>query len=206
MKTIIIGGTAAGMSAAVKIQKMAKDPLITVYEKGEVVSFGACGLPYYVGDYFHDSHQMIAREQAAFEKMGIAVKLFHEVVAVDTTTKTVTVRDNFHDETFVDSYDQLLVATGATPIMPPVTTQLDGAAFENLFTLKTLGDGRALKTYLRLEEVYQVTIIGGGFIGVECAEAFLHQGKKVRLIQLDDHLLQDSFDEEISEVIEAKLR
>ncbi|WP_270789992.1 CoA-disulfide reductase [Enterococcus diestrammenae] len=206
MKTIIIGGTAAGMSAAVKIQKMAKDPLITVYEKGEVVSFGACGLPYYVGDYFHDSHQMIAREQAAFEKMGIAVKLFHEVVAVDTTTKTVTVRDNFHDETFVDSYDQLLVASGATPIMPPVTTQLDGAAFENLFTLKTLGDGRALKTYLRLEEVYQVTIIGGGFIGVECAEAFLHQGKKVRLIQLDDHLLQDSFDEEISEVIEAKLR
>ncbi len=205
MKTIIIGGTAAGMSGAVKIQKMAENPEVVVYEKGEVVSFGACGLPYYVGDQFHDSRQMIAREQAAFEKMGIKVKLFHEVTAVDTLNKTVTVWDSQEGQSFTDTYDRLLIACGAYPLTPPLKTP-GAAKYENLFHLKTIGDGRALKTYLRVEEVQHVTVIGGGFIGVECAEALLHQGKQVRLIQLDEHLLADSFDSEISEVLEDKLR
>lgn len=205
MKTIIIGGTAAGMSAAVKIQKMARDPQVVVYEKGEVVSFGACGLPYYVGDQFHDSRQMIAREQAAFEKMGIAVNLFHEVTAVDTVNKTATVWDSQQAQSFTDTYDQLLVASGAYPLTPRLETPAF-ERYENIFHLKTIGDGRALKTYLRVEEVQEVTVIGGGFIGVECAEALLHQGKKVRLIQLDEHLLNDSFDPEISEVLAENMR
>lgn len=201
MKTIIIGGTAAGTSAAVKIQKLAENPEVVIYEKGDMVSFGACGLPYYIGDYFQDANQMIAREKAAFEKQGIAVKLHHEVVAVDTNSKTVRVKPATGEE-FVDSYDKLMVATGSAVILPPVS-RVD---FDNLFTVKTMEDGKRLKERLLDKEIQKVTVVGGGYIGVEIVEALLHLDKEVQLIQLEDNLLQDSFDSEINELMAAKMR
>lgn len=201
MKTIIVGGTAAGTSAAVKVQKMAQDPEVVIYEKGDLVSFGACGLPYYVGDYFADKHQMIARSKEAFEKQGIKVALHHEVLAVDTTKKTVTVRDLTTQVDFVDHYDRLMVATGSTAIMPPVPR----TDFANLYTLKTMADGVRVKEALADPTIEHITVVGGGFIGVEFTEALLHQGKTVRLIQLDDRLMKDSFDSEVTELLEAKM-
>lgn len=201
MKTIIIGGTAAGTSAAVKVQKLAENPEVVIYEKGDLVSFGACGLPYYIGDFFQDADQMIAREKAAFEKQGIAIKLHHEVVAVDTNSKTVRVKPA-NGEEFVDSYDKLMVATGSSVILPPVS-RVD---FDNLFTVKTMADGKRLKEQLLDKNVQKVTVVGGGYIGVEIVEALLHLGKEVQLIQLEENLLQDSFDSEINELMAAKMR
>ena len=201
MKTIIIGGTAAGTSAAVKVQKLAADPEVVIYEKGDLVSFGACGLPYYIGDYFEDSKQMIAREKATFEKQGIAIKLHHEVIAVDTTAKTVHVKPAEGEE-FIDHYDKLMVATGSSVILPPVK-RVD---FANLYTVKTMADGKRLKERLLQENIQHVTVVGGGYIGVEIAEALLHLGKKVQLIQMEANLLQDSFDPEVNELMAAKMR
>ncbi|MCD5028955.1 CoA-disulfide reductase [Enterococcus asini] len=201
MKTIIIGGTAAGTSAAVKVQKLAEDPEVVIYEKGDLVSLGACGLPYYIGDYFEDANQMIAREKAAFEKQGITIKLHHEVLAVDTTAKTVHVKPAEGEE-FIDHYDKLMVATGSSVVLPPVK-RVD---FVNLYTVKTMSDGKNLKKHLSQADIQRVTIVGGGYIGVEIAEALLHLGKEVQLIQMEANLLQDSFDSEINELMAAKMR
>lgn len=201
MKIIIIGGTAAGMSAAVKAKKLAADAEITVYEKTDIVSLGACGLPYYVADYFQDTDRLIARSKEAFDKQGIKVEIRRKVTAADTEKKTVAVTNLETGETFTDHYDQLMIATGASPILPPVNR----TDFKNLFTMKTMADGMNLKNYLKENEVAQVTIVGGGFIGVELAEAMLHQGKKVQLIQLDPHIMTDSFDSDISVLLEEKM-
>ncbi len=201
MKTIIIGGTAAGTSAAVKVQKMAQDPEVVIYEKGDLVSFGACGLPYFVGDFFAEESKMIARSKEAFEKQGISIRLHHEVTAVDTAAKKVTVKNLDTGTEFEDNYDKLMVASGSRVILPPVA-RVD---FDNLFTLKTMSDGIKVKTALADPAVKNVTVVGGGFIGIEFTEALLHQGKEVRIIQLDDRLMKDSFDEEFTELLEAKM-
>ena len=158
-------------------------------------------MPYYIGDYFEDSKQMIAREKAAFEKQGIAIKLHHEVIAVDTTAKTVHVKPAEGEE-FIDHYDKLMVATGSSVILPPVK-RVD---FANLYTVKTMADGKRLKERLLQKNIQHVTVVGGGYIGVEIAEALLHLGKKVQLIQMEANLLQDSFDPEINELMAAKMR
>lgn len=202
MKIVIIGGTAAGMSAAVKAKKTDPKAEVVVYEKGELVSFGACGLPYFVAGYFDDATRMIARKKAAFEEQGITVKLYHEALAVDTIQKQVSIRDLQTAKELAVSYDKLLIATGADPQLPPV----EKTAYPNLFTLKTLADGKRLKRYLAEQPVTRVTLIGGGFIGVELAEAFLKLQKQVTLIQLDERVLEAAFDPEITEVVSDQLQ
>ena len=193
MKVIIIGGVAAGMSAASKISRVDKSAEIVVYEKGGFLSYGACGLPYYVGDFNDDYRRMIARTQEQFTQAGIQSHLFHEVLKVDVEKKQVFVKDIKSGNMFIDSYDKLMISTGAVSIMPP----FPGAEKMGIHLLKTLEDGIFLKEYAAMPDIRNVTVVGGGYIGVECAEAFLNLGKKVRLIEAADRLMA-SFDEEFS--------
>jgi NADPH-dependent 2,4-dienoyl-CoA reductase/sulfur reductase-like enzyme len=202
VRVVIIGGTAAGMSAAVKAKKLAKESDVVVYEKSTVVSFGACGLPYFIAGYFNEPKQMIARTKEEFFTQGVKVKDLHEVLAIDSEHKQVVVKNLKTNEVFTDSYDKLVIATGATAVLPPVGK----TDFNNLFTLKSMADGQNLKAYLTKNVINRVTIVGAGFIGVELVEAMLHLGKEVQLIQLADHVMTDAFDPEISEVLEDKLR
>lgn len=202
MKIIVIGGIAAGMSAVAKAKRLLPDAAITVYEQSPEVSFGACGLPYFVGDFFEDPNFMIARTKEAFEKTGVVVKTEHEVLSVDPKLKQVVVKDLLTGVVATDNYDQLLVATGAHAIMPPFKNRADK---KNLFTLKSLADGVALKNFVHQDAVMHVTIVGGGFIGLEVVEAMVHLGKKVTLIQLEERLMPDTLDEEMSAYIEAEL-
>ena len=119
MKIIIIGGVAAGMSAASKIRRMNSDIQITVYEKGGFLSYGACGLPYYVGDFNEDYRKMIARSRQAFDEMGIETFLRHEVIGVDAGKKRIMVRDLESGREFEDAYDKLMIAVGAEAVIPP---------------------------------------------------------------------------------------
>ena len=119
-KIIIIGGVAAGMSAAAKAKRLNPELEITVYEKTDIVSWGACGLPYYVGDFYEDPHMMIAREPKQFAKDGIVVKSLHEVVDVDIEKKQITVLNIKENIKFNDFYDELIIATGASAINPPI--------------------------------------------------------------------------------------
>ena len=202
MKVIIIGGIAAGMSAAAKFKRLSPNDDVVVYEKGDIVSFGACGLPYYVGEFFDDSNEMIARTPEAFREAGVEIHTKHEVTNVDFSNKKVTVKNLNTNEVLEESYDKLMIASGARAIIPPIKN-ID---LENVVTLKSMDDGNKLRELMSKEENKKIAIIGAGFIGLEAAEAAKHRGKEVTVIQLQDRVLQEVFDKDITDLLEEELR
>ena len=201
MKTVIIGGVAAGMSAASKLKRLLKDHVeIVVYEKGGEVSYGACGIPFYISDHIKQGKDLIARTAEEFAKSGIPVKTFHEVTAVDTDAKEVTVKNLQTGEVFTDTYDKLVIGSGASVRhFPPFDRE-----YSNLFEIRDVADGTRVKKALFDESQKNVVIVGAGFIGLEVSEACKHYGKNVTVIELSDHILP-AFDTEISQVLEAEL-
>ena len=202
MRVIIIGGVAAGMSAAAKLKRMKPEYEVVVYEKTDVVSFGACGLPYFVGGFFDDANNMIARSPEKFKESGIDLNIFHEVTNVDSNAKKITIKNVQTGATFEDSYDKLMIATGASGIIPPIKN----VKLENVSTLKSLEDGIKVKELLNKEENKNVVIIGAGFIGLEAVEAAKKLGKNATVIQLEDRILPQVFDKEITDVLEEEIR
>lgn len=202
MKIIIIGGIAAGMSAAAKFRRLDKDAEIKVYEKTPIVSFGACGLPYFVGGFFDNENQMIARKPEKFKETGIDISVEHEVLSIDVTNKKIMVKNLKTDEIFEDSYDKLMIATGASAIIPPIKN----FNIKNVHTLKSLEDGRILKEKMRDKDIKKVAIIGAGFIGLEAVEAAKEYGKEVSVFQLEDRILKEVFDKEVTDLLEEELK
>ena len=202
MRVIIVGAVAAGMSAAAKLKRMKPEYDVVVYEKTDVVSFGACGLPYFVGGFFDDANNMIARSAEKFRETGIDLNVFHEVVKVDTEAKKVTVRNLETNVEFEDSYDKLMIATGASSIIPPIKN----VKLENVSTLKTMEDGIKVKELLNKEENQKVAIIGAGFIGLEAVEAAKQLSKEVRVFQSESRVLAQVFDKEITDVLEEEIK
>ena len=139
MRILIIGGEAAGMSAAAKARRLAKDADIVVYEASEVISFGACGLPYFVGDEFQEPGYMAEFTPEQFAAKGIEVKIGHRVLSVDAAAQTLVVEHS--GDTFTDRYDRLMIATGAREVMPPIP----GLQLQGVFGLRRMADGLALK-------------------------------------------------------------
>lgn len=202
MRVIIIGGVAAGMSAAAKLKRMQPEYEVVVYEKTDVVSFGACGLPYFVGGFFDDVNNMIARPAEKFRESGIDLNIFHEVIDVDTEAKKLTVKNLTTGEEFVDTYDKLMIASGASSIIPPIKN----VNIENVSTLKSMSDGIKVKELMNKEEIKNVAIIGAGFIGLEAVEAAKKLGKNVVVFQLEDRILPQVFDKEVTDILEAEIR
>ena len=202
MKVIIIGGVAAGMSAAAKLKRANKEADVVVYEKSKHVSFGACGLPYFVGNFFEDSNKMIARTAEQFNASGISVNTEHEVLSINTMNQTVSVKNLLTEEIFTDHYDQLMIATGASAIIPPIKNVHVG----NVFTLKSMEDGLALKNMMANEALKRIAIVGAGFIGLEVVEAAKQYGKEIHVFQLNDRVLVDTFDKEVTDILEEELR
>lgn len=202
MRIIIIGGIASGMSAAAKLRRLDKDAEVKVYEKTPIVSFGACGLPYFVGGFFDNENQMIARSPEKFRETGIDISVEHQVMAVDTKNKKVTVKNLKTGETFEDSYDKLMIATGASAIVPPIKN----FNIDNVHTLKSMEDGKILKEKMKDSSIKKVAIIGAGFIGLEAVEAAKEYGKEVSVFQLEDRILKEVFDKEVTDLLEEELK
>lgn len=202
MRIIIIGGIAAGMSAAAKLRRLDKNSEVKVYEKGSIVSFGACGLPYFIGGFFDNEKQMISRTPEKFRETGIDISVEHEVLSVDIINKKIKVKDLNTGNIFEDSYDKLMIATGASAIIPPIKNY----NLENVYTLKSLEDGKFLKEKMKDDNIKKVTVIGAGFIGLEVVEAAKVSGKEVSIFQLEDRILKEIFDEEITNILEEELR
>lgn len=203
MKVIVIGGVAAGMSAASKIRRGDEAAEITVYERGMETSYGACGLPYYISGANDDVDLLrIRKAQDFIDKQNIDVKLLHEVIAVDTKLKQVEVANLVTGDKFTDKYDKLVISTGASPIVPPIEGLLKGLT--NAFTVKTIEDGENIKRYLSQDNVKKVVVAGAGFIGLEMVEACHELQKEVTLIELQEKLLA-SVDDEIGQLIHQEL-
>lgn len=200
MKIVIIGGVAAGMSAASKIRRMSETADVTVYEKGRFLSYGACGLPYYVSSDSDDYRKLIARTADEFARMGIRAFTRHEVLKVVPGAKQIMVKNLDTGKVFLDHYDRLMIATGSRPVVPPVR----GRDLAGVHVLKTLEDGIALRKAAREASVRDVVIIGGGYIGVETAEAMAALDKRVRIIEMGDRILR-TFEPEMTARAEKEL-
>ncbi|UCZ53038.1 CoA-disulfide reductase [Bacillus shivajii] len=197
MKVVIIGGDAAGMSAAMQVVRNDEQAEVTVLEKGSYYSYAQCGLPYFIGGLVEDSGDLIARSRDTFrEKHGIDARIYHEVTELDPENKVVKGDNLETGEPFEMTYDKCLVATGASPIFPP----FDGNDLEGIHVLKTIPDAKKIVEDMN-EQVTQVTVIGGGYIGLEVAENFVEKGMSVRLIDLAERV-GTVYDKEISEKIE----
>ena len=144
MDIVIIGGIAAGMSAAYKAIRSHKNINITVFEKEDYISFGACGLPYYLGEQFDDSNKMFSRTPEHAINAGIDLRLKHEVLSIDYQNKKVKVKNLESGETIEKSYDKLMIATGATPFIP----NIPGVDGEDVYTFTKLRDAERMKNKL----------------------------------------------------------
>lgn len=195
-EVVIVGGVAAGMSAASKLKRTNKDVRITVFEADEIVSYGACGLPYYVSGLIENREDLIARTPEAFREKDIHVKTKHRVEKVFPEKKTVIVNDLSKNQKFEKKYDALVVATGASPILPP----FEGIDKKGIFPLRTIPDADAIKEALKDDSIQNVAIVGAGYIGMEMLESMIELGKKVRLINRS-HDIMKPYDEEIREIL-----
>lgn len=191
---IIIGGSAAGMSFAAKYRRNAPNDNIILFEAKDYISFGACGLPYYVQGQFEDQNTMIARTPNQAIDSGIDVRINSRVSDIDTEYKTVTVKG----ETY--KYDKLIIATGANPIVPNFAT-IDS---QQVFTLTTMADGNALKSKLQ-SGIKHVTVIGAGFIGMEVMDAAHHLGLDVTVIERANGIVNTQFGKDMVELVEANI-
>lgn len=186
MKVLIIGGVAAGMSAASKLRRENSLTEIIVFEQGIDVSYGACGLPYFISGENKDADLMRIRKAEEFrESYSIDVRIRHQVLVVNPHEKTVVVKNLETGLDYNESYDKLVIATGASPIRPP----LKGIDLRNISTLKTIQDAESVRQVLLTDEIQDVAIIGSGFIGLEMVETCVRLGKKVRVFEMQDQVL-----------------
>jgi NADPH-dependent 2,4-dienoyl-CoA reductase/sulfur reductase-like enzyme len=182
---LVIGGDAAGMSAASQARRLlGPDALaITVVERGDTTSYAACGIPYWVAGLVEEREHLIARRAEVFRaKQHIDVRLHHEATAIDTAARTVTVQDLDAGTELVLPYDDVLIATGAQQVPPPV----DGLDTHGVSGVQTLGDGQRILDAMATRSPRRAIVVGGGYIGLEMAEAMQLRGLEVTLIDLAD--------------------
>jgi NADPH-dependent 2,4-dienoyl-CoA reductase/sulfur reductase-like enzyme/rhodanese-related sulfurtransferase len=199
MKVVIIGGVAGGMSAAARLRRLDETAQITVYEMAEHVSYANCGLPYFVSDVISDrSSLLLQTPQSLWSRFRIQVKTLSKVVRIDRAAKTLLIEDLTNNTTFEDSYDKLVISTGARP------RHLNIPGIERALWLRNVTDADAVKLALSQAAHKSVAIIGAGFVGIELAENIRHLGFPVTLIQRGSSIL-GQFDPEMVKPLQDRL-
>ena len=180
MKLVIIGSVAAGTSVAAKARRNNEDAQITIYDRDYDISYSGCGIPYYVGGKVESRDDLTPRDAAFFKKrFNIDVMTRHNVTAVDKDAKTVTVENLETGDTFTDAYDVLVLATGASSIIPPIP----GVKSDNVFPIRNIQQAEATRSFVDSTDPKHATIIGAGFIGLEMAEQLKLRGVDVTIIE-----------------------
>jgi NADPH-dependent 2,4-dienoyl-CoA reductase/sulfur reductase-like enzyme len=194
-RLVIIGGDAAGLSAATNARRRrsAEELEIVAFERGDWISFSACGEPYFVAGIVPEITDLLALPQEEFARRGIEVRKRCEVVAIDIEAQTVTVQDALAGREEVVGYDHLVYATGARPR----EASIEGAHLRGVHEMHTLDDALAVEAALD-PSVRRAVIVGGGFIGIEMAEAFHHRGIETTLVSSSDGVLDAAFDPPMS--------
>ncbi|WP_409253410.1 CoA-disulfide reductase [Bacillus sp. SCS-153A] len=201
-RVLIVGGVAGGATTAAQLRRMNDDCEIIVFEKDEYISFGNCGMPYYLGDVIQErDHLFAATPQSMKEKLNIDVRIFNEVMSIDRKQKSITVKDITSNEEYQENYDNLVLAPGAAPFIPPI----DGLEQSNYFVLRNIEDMDKINQFLEKEKPSSCSIIGGGFIGVEMAENLAGRGMDINLVEASPHLM-GVLDEDMSEMIEEEVK
>ena len=186
MKVIIIGGVAGGATAAARIRRLDERAEIVMLERTGYVSYANCGLPYYVGGAIADEEDLtLQTPQSFYARYRVDARVGHEAIAIDRAGKTVTVRELATGRTYEETYDKLLLAPGAKPVLPPAAQTED----QRVFTLRTVEDTFAMHDYVVGQKPQTAVVVGSGFIGLETAENLAGRGVHVTLIQRGGQVL-----------------
>ena len=203
MKVLIIGGVAAGTKVAAKLKRLDRSAEVQLITKGQDISYAGCGLPYYVGGMIEDREELIVNTPAKYMGLtGAQVLTGREATHVDIAGKSVTARnlETGAEETY--SYDKLVIATGASPVVPPI----EGIRQQGIFTMRTPEDAVSARAWAKDNQVRKAVVVGGGFIGLELAENLHAQGVQVTVIDFAPQVLPNVFDPEMAGYVRRHLK
>jgi NADPH-dependent 2,4-dienoyl-CoA reductase/sulfur reductase-like enzyme len=201
---VVIGGDAAGMTAAARARRRRdlEDLEIVAFERGPYTSYSACGIPYFVGDLLSDIEGLVARSPDEHRKNGIDVRTGHEVVAIDVNKRRVRVRDLAGGGERDEPFDQLVVAAGSVPTRPDVP----GVDAEGIFGVQTLADGVRVRQAVDEREPRRAVVVGGGYVGLEMAEALVRRGLEVALVDRTEQPMASTLDLDMGDLVADALR
>ena len=207
MRVVVVGGVAAGPKIASKIMRLRPHAEVTVVEKGRVLSYAGCGLPYYISGAVTEQRDLVCTPEGVVRDPSYFAKIKHvrvmnrtEAVRIDRDNRRVLVKNLISGEQAWLPYDKLAIATGALPIVPSIP----GAHLQNIFTLHGLEHAEGIKSNLAEGRAKDVTIVGGGLIGVEMTESLVAAGCRVTLVEMEPQLL-GMLDWEMSHLVRSHM-
>jgi NADPH-dependent 2,4-dienoyl-CoA reductase/sulfur reductase-like enzyme/peroxiredoxin family protein/rhodanese-related sulfurtransferase/TusA-related sulfurtransferase len=201
-KVIIVGGVAGGASTAARLRRLDENAEILLIERGEEISYANCGLPYYIGDVIADRSRLFLQTPESFHNtFNVDVRVRSEVVRIDRETKEVVINDLTAGRSYRENYDQLVLSTGSTPIVP----RIPGIDSQRVFVLRNIPDMDRLKQFVADNPVGTAVVIGGGFIGLEVAENLVHLKKNVTIVEMANQVL-NNLDYEMAAKVHQELR
>lgn len=185
-KTVIIGGVAGGATTAARLRRRDESMQIIMFERGEYISYANCGLPYYIGDVIKERDALLLQTpQAMMKKFGIDVRVYSEVMKIMPDQKKISVRNLATGDRYEETYDNLVLATGSSPIKPSIP----GIEAESVFTLWSVPDMDRIKEFIEKKKPTKAAVIGGGFIGLEMAENLHKAGISVSVIEMQNQVM-----------------
>ena len=203
MKVVVIGGVAAGTKAAAKIKREDRSAQVDIYTKSSDISYAGCGLPYYVGGNIQTRDELIVNTPEKFASLtGASVHKGEEAIDVDAKSKTVTFKNNFDGSQKTVNYDKLIIASGATPIIP----NIDGLNLKGVFVVRTPDDAVAMRNYIENNNCKKAVVVGAGFIGMEMAENLMSQNLSVTVVDMASQILPNILDSEMASYAAKELR
>lgn len=201
-KTVIIGGVAGGATAAARLRRRDASMEIVIFERGDYISYANCGLPYYIGEVIQSREDLLLQTPEAMKiKYNIDVRISSEILKIDPKEQKVFVRNHKTQAEYEESYDDLIIATGSSPLKPSI----EGINQENIFTLWTIPDTDKIKHFIDKKRPKKAAVIGGGFIGLEMAENLKYAGLDVTLIEMQQQVMTP-VDYEMAQLLHESMR
>lgn len=200
-RILIVGGVAGGASAAARLRRLSEEDEIIMFEKGPHASFSNCSLPYHLSGIIEDADKLVLMSPEKFKvQYNIDVRVNSEVISIDRKNKEVQVRNYMKNEIYIEKYDKLILSPGAKPIVP----KIEGIEKVNIFTIRNVVDIDKLNNFVKGLDIKDVTVIGGGFIGVETAENLREAGYKVTLVEGSEQILR-TFDYDMVQILHKEI-
>jgi len=185
-KVVIIGGVAGGASCAARLRRLNEEMEIVLLERGDHISYANCGLPYRTGGVIASKEALLLQTpQMMKDRFNVDVRIHNEVTAIDRAAKTLTIKNTTTQELMTESYDTLVIATGSSPVRPPIK----GIDSDKIMTLWTVNDTDRILNKIQGSHAKRAAVIGGGFIGLEMAENLKHAGLDVSIIEMTDQVM-----------------
>jgi NADPH-dependent 2,4-dienoyl-CoA reductase/sulfur reductase-like enzyme len=200
MRLVVIGGVAAGTKAASRARRVDPDLEITVYQEEPEISISECGLPYLISGVVEDRDALVARTPEQFAEKDVAVLTRHRVERISPDDKKLVVKNLVTGEELEDSYDRLIISTGARAILPPI----DGADLAGVFVLRFLTDSDKICSFIKERSPKKAVVVGGGYVGLEITESLVEIGIEVSLVEAMERI-GGIYSPDISEKIEEHL-